>query len=239
MGAETETLDGSKILSMSIYLQELIPLLLVPTTTKPLHPMKSQLLGLMILLCVTLPAIVRRFSITVRNLDEAPTDIIFPSAPIPEGQPIGRELGTLIAIDGDGLSGFDPMDGLEAWYDFENVTGNAVPDRNDKYPATLHNGAAISPVGCRLELALRFPLLAQVMTELVFKLTMLQVLMLMVFGLAQLGLRSFIHKASGVHFSGEGGNHVPIISGNSDELGFYDNETGRGWISSGFEMKVE
>ena len=177
-------------------------------------------------------------SITVRNLDEAPTDIIFPSAPIPEGQPIGRELGTLIAIDGDGLSGFDPMDGLEAWYDFENVTSNAVPDRNDKYPATLYNGAAISPVG-------RFGAGIAIPTT----------------GPGNDRARLQINNATGIDVDGvwtgstwfkklypqgqwrtlvrgEGGNHVPFINRDSDELGVYDNETGRGWISSGFEMKV-
>ena len=108
--------------------------------------------------------------------------------------------GTLIAIDGDGLSGFDPMDGLEAWYDFENVTGNAVPDRNDKfhcYPITVrrftcrpfwgwHCDSTTGRSNDRARLQINNATGIDVM----------------VFWTGSAWFRSFIHKGSGVHFPG-------------------------------------
>ena len=177
-------------------------------------------------------------SITVRNLDEAPTDIIFPSAPIPEGQPIGRELGTLIAIDGDGPIEFDPMDGLEAWYDFENVTSNAVPDRNDKYPATLYNGAAVSPVG-RFGAGISIPTTGPGNDRARLQINNATGIDVDGVWTGSLGLRSFILKGSGVHFSKVRVVIMfPSLTAIATNLVYTTTKRGRGWISSGFEMKV-
>ena len=176
-------------------------------------------------------------TITVRNLDEAPTDIVFPSAPIPEGQPIGRKVGTLIAIDGDGLSGFDPMDGLEAWYDFENVTGNAVPDRNSKYPGTLYYGAAVSPFG-KYGKGIAIPTTGPRNDE-----ARLQVNNVLGIDVDETwtGTAWFkkLYPQNGswrTLFRGAGGNHVGIVDRNSHTLGFWDSVTGRNWIPTSFTM---
>ena len=173
-------------------------------------------------------------TVTVKDLKETPDDIFFPTAPFPEGQPVGTIVGSFFASDGDGIGGYDPSANLVAHYQFEdNASGTSVVDSTGNHPATLMSGAVITPLGHS----------GQGMTlPTSHSAARLQI------GTAGLNLdgdwtgsvwfKKLYANNSGWRtlFRGQGGNHVPIIESNGVALGFYDNAGGRGFVSTGFSM---